>query len=88
LTFSLDSIFCAKEQFFLPCIDISPSYTEIMDNQSQQVEDKQIRSPAPADIFTFGAEQLANIIYETLRLRYIHNPDSTTKPPSEPSARA
>jgi hypothetical protein len=28
-----------------------------------------MRSPVPGNIFTFGVEQLADIIYETIRLR-------------------
>jgi len=59
-----------------------------MINQSLQVGDKQSQSPSPTDIFTFGAQQLADIIYETIRLRETNEADQITKLPSEPSEHA
>jgi hypothetical protein len=56
-----------------------------MENQLQQPGNKQVQPTALADIFASAAEQLAAIIYETIRTREINKADHITMPPFEPS---
>ena len=59
-----------------------------MENKEVKYSSKPDGNRSQADILASAADQLAETVYEMIRLREISKADQITKPPPEPSGHA